>query len=59
MRDTSLSADDRRAKARSVHQSTVAKVREVLNDDQKKKYDDWQQQMREKMRQHMEAEPPK
>ena len=60
MRDTSLSADDRRAKARSVHQTTAAKVREVLNDDQKKKYDAWQQEMREKMRQHMEdSEPPK
>ena len=60
MKDTSLSPDDRRAKARSVHQSTVAKVRDVLNDDQKKKYDAWQQEMREKMRQHMEgSEPPK
>src|SRR5215471_4949088 len=60
MKDTSLSPDDRRAKARSVHQSTVTKVREVLNDDQKKKYDAWQQEMREKMRQHMEgSEPPK
>lgn len=59
MKDTSLSPDDRRAKARSVHQSTVAKVRDVLNDDQKKKYDAWQQEMREKMRQHMEGEPPK
>ena len=60
MKDTSLSPDDRRAKARSVHQSTVAKVREILNDDQKKKYDAWQQEMREKMRQHMEgSEPPK
>jgi len=60
MKDTSLSPDDRRAKARSVHQSTVAKVREVLNDDQKKKYDAWQAEMREKMRQHMEGgEPPK
>jgi Spy/CpxP family protein refolding chaperone len=59
MRDTSLSPDDRRAKARSVHQTTVAKVREVLNDDQKKKYDAWQQEMREKMRSHMESEPPK
>jgi Spy/CpxP family protein refolding chaperone len=60
MKDQSMSPDDRRAKARSVHQSTVAKVREILNDDQKKKYDAWQQEMREKMRQHQEAaEPPK
>jgi Spy/CpxP family protein refolding chaperone len=60
MRDQSMSQDDRRAKARSVHQSTVAKIRDILNDDQKKKYDAWQQEMREKMRQHQEGgEPPK
>jgi Spy/CpxP family protein refolding chaperone len=60
MNDQSLSPDDRRTKARGVHQATVAKVNEVLNDDQKKKYDAWQQQMREKARQHQEGgEPPK
>jgi len=61
MKDQSLSPDDRRSKARDVHQSTVAKVNDVLNDDQKKKYQALQQQMREKARQHQEsgAEPPK
>lgn len=60
MGDQSLSREDRRTKARSVHQTTVAKVNEVLNDDQKKKYAAWQQQMREKARQHQEGgEPPK
>ena len=60
MSDQSLSPEDRRTKARGVHQATVAKVNEVLNDDQKKKYAAWQQQMREKARQHQEGgEPPK
>jgi Spy/CpxP family protein refolding chaperone len=60
MSDQSLSPEDRRTKARSVHQATVAKVNEILNDDQKKKYAAWQQQMREKARQHQEGgEPPK
>jgi len=60
MKDQSLSPDDRRAKAKSVHQSTTAKVRDLLNDDQKQKYDAWQEEMHNKMRQHQEgSEPPK
>lgn len=56
MNDSSLSQDDRRAKMRSLHESSSAKIRDVLNDDQKKKFDDWQQEMR---RQHQAGEPPK
>ena len=56
MKDSSLSQDDRRAKMRSLHESSSAKIRDVLNDDQKKKFDDWQQEMR---RQHQAGEPPK
>ena len=56
MKDNSLSQDDRRAKMRSLHESSTAKIRDVLNDDQKKKFDDWQQEMR---RQHQAGEPPK
>jgi hypothetical protein len=61
MKDQSLSPEDRKSKARDVHQATVAKVNDVLNDDQKKKYQALQQQMHEKARQHQEsgAEPPK
>jgi periplasmic protein CpxP/Spy len=59
MNDTSLSADDRRSKMRSLHESSNAKIRDVLNDDQKKKYDAWQQEMHDRMRQHAGGDVPK
>ena len=57
--DTSLSADDRRSKMRSLHESSNAKIRDVLNDDQKKKFDAWQQQMHDRMGQHPGGDVPK
>jgi len=51
MKDDSLSPDDRRAKGRSIRESTDTKIRDILTDDQKKKYDAWQQEMRDRMRQ--------
>lgn len=58
MNDNSLSQDDRRSKMHSLHESSSAKIRDVLNDDQKKKFDAWQQEMR--ARQHPGGEnPPK
>jgi Spy/CpxP family protein refolding chaperone len=51
MKDDSLSQDDKRTKMRSLHESTNSKVRDLLTDDQKKKYDEWQQEMRDRMRQ--------
>lgn len=45
--DSSLSQDDRRSKMRSLREATNSKVRDVLNDDQKKQFDEMQQQMRE------------
>lgn len=48
--DSSLSQDDRRSKMRSLRESTNSKIREVLNDDQKKKFDEMQQQMRDRAR---------
>jgi periplasmic protein CpxP/Spy len=61
MKDDSLSQDDRRTKGRSIRESTDAKIRDVLTDDQKKKYDAWQQEMRDRMRQRQgggENPPP-
>lgn len=49
MGDASLSEDDKRAKVRSLHEATNAKFRDVLNDDQKKKFDEMQQQMHDRM----------
>lgn len=49
MGDASLSEDDKKAKVRSLHEATHAKFRDVLNDDQKKKFDEMQQQMHDRM----------
>lgn len=55
MKDDSLSQDDRRAKARSIQEATTGKIRDVLTDDQKKKYDDMQQEMRDRQRQRQQG----
>jgi hypothetical protein len=49
--DTSMSREDRMAKMRSIHEQTNAKVNGILNDDQKQKYAEMQQKMREHMQQ--------
>jgi len=59
MSDTSLSQDDRRSKMRSLHESSNAKIRGVLSDDQKKKFDALQQEMRDRMSQHPGGDVPK
>ena len=50
--DSSLSQADRRTKMRSVFEDSDAKIKAVLNDDQKQKYDQMQQERRERMQQH-------
>jgi protein CpxP len=50
--DSSLSQEDRRTKMRSVLEDSNAKIKAVLNDDQKQKYDQMQQERRERMQQH-------
>jgi periplasmic protein CpxP/Spy len=50
--DTSLSQQDRRAKMRSLWEDSNAKIKAVLNDDQKQKYDQMQQQRRDQMQEH-------
>ena len=47
--DTSLSQDDRHAKMMSIHQASETKIRAVLNDDQKTKFDEMVAQRRERM----------
>jgi periplasmic protein CpxP/Spy len=47
LNDQSLSPDDRMAKMRAAHNDAVAQVRPILNDDQKKKLDDWQKEMQD------------
>lgn len=55
--DSSLSQDDRRAKFRSIREDSETKIHAVLNDTQKKQYDDMQQQMREHREQHANQNP--
>jgi len=50
--DSSLSPQDKRAKFRAVREDSDTKIRAVLNDDQKKQYDQMQQQMRERRQGH-------
>jgi len=49
--DQSLTQDDRRTKGRAIQEASTQKIRDVLTDDQKKKYDDMQQEMRDRQRQ--------
>lgn len=63
-KDSSLTAGQRLDKIRSIHDETHAKIRDVLTDDQKKKFDAMGTQMREHMHHHPTGEgdnppPPK
>ncbi len=44
--DTSLSAEDRRSKMRGIFEESNGKIRNTLNDDQKKSFDEMQQRGR-------------
>ena len=46
--DQSLSPEDRRAKLRTLHESVVSKIRDLLNADQKKKFDEMQTKMEQR-----------
>jgi hypothetical protein len=59
--DTSLSREDRMSKMKSIMDESNGKIRDVLNDDQKKQFDEMQQHMRGRMQGHGpggEAPPP-
>jgi periplasmic protein CpxP/Spy len=43
----SASQDDRRAQMKQIHEDTVSRINEVLNDDQKKKFETMQKNMME------------
>ncbi len=43
--DQTMTREDRMAKMRSAHDEAMTKVRTILNDDQKKKLDEWQKEM--------------
>jgi Spy/CpxP family protein refolding chaperone len=52
MKDGALSQEDKDAKMRSMHDSVHAKVREVLTDDQKPKFDAMVKDMEDHMHSH-------
>jgi Spy/CpxP family protein refolding chaperone len=49
--DNSTPREEKRSKMMQIHQSAMDKVRAVLTDDQKKKFDTLQQQQRERFQQ--------
>jgi Spy/CpxP family protein refolding chaperone len=59
--DDSLSQEDKMAKGRALRETANGKIRELLTDEQKKKFDQLEQERRERMRQRQQGggEPPK
>lgn len=53
--DTSLSREDRMTKMKSIHEDTNNKINAILNDEQKQKYADMQQKMRDRMQERMQS----
>ena len=54
--DSSLSAEDRRTKMRTLWEDSDGKIKAVLNDTQKQKYDQMQQERRDRMQQHRQEQ---
>jgi hypothetical protein len=48
MQDTSMARPDKRAKMEDIHAAAMTKLRGLLNDDQKKKFDDLQKQQHQR-----------
>ena len=56
--DTSMQRSDKMAKMRNIVQESDSKIIAILNDDQKAKYSQMEQQMRDRMRQRtMDRQP--
>ncbi len=56
--DSTLSQDDRRSKMMDIRKASRDKIRGVLNDDQKTKYDAMLEEMREHRQDHNGGSPP-
>ncbi|MHB8654603.1 MAG: hypothetical protein ACYDA9_12060 [Terriglobia bacterium] len=54
--DSSLAADDKRAKMRGIFEDSNSRIRAVLNDVQKQKFDEMQQRRHERMEKHEATE---
>ncbi len=55
MQDDSMSREDKMAKGRSLRETANGKIRDLLTDDQKKKFDDMQKEMQDRMRQRQQG----
>jgi periplasmic protein CpxP/Spy len=53
--DTSLSQDDKHAKMMDIRKSSQDKIRGILTDDQKTKYDAMQAEMKERMKERQQG----
>jgi Spy/CpxP family protein refolding chaperone len=53
--DTSLSQDDKRSKMMDIRKSSQDKIRGILTDDQKPKFDEMQAQMKERMKERQQG----
>lgn len=53
--DTSMSKADKRSKMMDLHKASDDKIRAVLTDDQKTKFDAMQAKMQERMKEHKQA----
>jgi len=58
VKDSTLSREDKMAKIHSLREGTIAKVRQVLNADQKPKFDQMIQQQDERIKQHEQGSSP-
>jgi periplasmic protein CpxP/Spy len=54
--DTSLTPDQKKAKAKGIYQDSDNKINAILNDQQKQQYAQMEQEKREKMHQHKQQQ---
>ena len=50
--DSTLSPEDRRAKFQEIHQKTSQEIREALNKDQQRKFDELESKRKDRMKEH-------
>jgi len=55
--DTSMSQDDKRSKMMDIRKASQDKIRGILTDEQKPKYDEMQAQMKERMKERQQGAP--
>lgn len=59
LNDNAMSNDDKRQKFMALRQTTISKIRDILNDDQKKKFDAYLAEMQSAPKEKPEGAPKK